>query len=64
MTDTRYLVELTAEQLDTLASGGVVSVSGDGREIVVGGPESGVREAGHEMADQVVENPERRSSDP
>jgi hypothetical protein len=58
MTDTRYLVELTAEQLDTLASGGVVSVSGADQEIVVGGPESGVREAGHETADELVENPE------
>lgn len=57
----RFLVELSDEQLDTLASGGVVSVAGDAREIVVGGPESGVREAARETADRVVD-PERRST--
>ncbi len=58
----RLLVELSDDQLDTLAAGGVVSVAGDSREIVVGGSESGVREAARETADQVVENPERQST--
>lgn len=58
----RLLVELSEEQLNTLANDGVVSVAGDSREIVVGGPESGLREAAQEVADILVENPRRRES--
>lgn len=57
----RLLVELSDDQLDTLAAGGVVSVTGDNREIVVGGSDSGLREAARETADRVVD-PERRST--